>query len=205
VRTRIPACALLCLMLGCASEERQWTEARSANTVEALQAFLTKHAEGRLADSARARIEELTRVVITGRVVLQDGTPFPGVKPHVAEFKEGQCVIVFAEEPRPHAESDRTGRFDLVVERAYLEGLENGFCLELQMPGQIGPVWGVVEAERDASGRHKVRSGATFRQLEEGVLLAFSAGDRPLVFRVPETESVMDLGDVYVPGEIQRS
>ena len=60
---------LACLMLGCVSEERQWKEARSANTVEALQAFLTKHAEGRLADSARARIEELTRAVITGRVV----------------------------------------------------------------------------------------------------------------------------------------
>ena len=147
-------------------------------------------------------ISQVAQVTITGRVVVEDGTPWQGVNLYVAEFKEGKCVILFWKEPGPHAETDRTGRVELVVERAYLEGFENGFCLELQGPGELGPAWGVVEAEKDASGRHKVDNTlrSTLTQLAEGSTMAFDAEDTPLVFRVPETESVMDLGEVYVPG-----
>ena len=146
---------------------------------------------------------QVTHLTITGRVVIEDGTPWPGVNLHVAEFKEGECVMLFSEEFGPHAETDRTGMVELVVERAYLEGFENGFCLEVQVPGEIAPDWAVVGAEKDIRGRHRVHISLpwTVTQLEEGVRMAIDAEDIPLVFRVPETGSVMDLGEVYVPVE----
>ncbi len=123
---------------------------------------------------------------------------------HVAEFKEGECRILFAK-PGPHVKTDSEGKFELVVDREYLEELGNRFCLEAAMPGQFAPIWGVVEIEKDESGRHKVQVEGlltTLTQTADGVLMAFTVEDKPLVFRVPETESVIDLGDVYVPGEI---
>ena len=199
-----PGLILVCLILGCASEEGQWEEAKATNTVEAFDAFLTQHAEGPLADSARARIEALMRIVITGRVVIEDGTPWPGVKLHVTEFLDGECLLLFGG-PAPQVETDSAGSFELVVDRAYLEEQRSVFCLQAEMPSDMmSPVWGVVEAEKDQSTRHRIHFGGTvtFTRTEEGVLQALRVEDRPLVFRVPEKEGVMDLGDVFSPGEL---
>jgi len=47
------------LFIGCASEKKDLINAKSANTIPAYEAFLEKHPEGALADSARLYMERI--------------------------------------------------------------------------------------------------------------------------------------------------
>lgn len=61
---------LLVLAAGCSTSEKDWQKAEKLNTIEAYEAFLQKHPQGQLADSARQEIEELEwrRTVSLGTV-----------------------------------------------------------------------------------------------------------------------------------------
>ncbi len=53
------ACVIVFVFVpGCKFEERDWTRAQAANTVEAYAAFLDKHTQGHFADLARKEIEQ---------------------------------------------------------------------------------------------------------------------------------------------------
>ncbi len=63
-KSRWPGLGLLACMLvpilvaGCDLEQKDWTKAQAANTIEAYAAFVDKHPQGQLADLARKEIEQ---------------------------------------------------------------------------------------------------------------------------------------------------
>lgn len=61
---------MITLFSGCATTEGRWKKAESLNTIEAYEEFLTKYPQGKFANEARTKIEELyfKRAIATNTV-----------------------------------------------------------------------------------------------------------------------------------------
>ena len=89
--------SLLLVTLGCSSDARNYEKAQQANTIEAYQDFVQKHPDSKLADQAKAQVEELLFKVAESKNTLADYRDFLKKYPqskHASEVAERMRQLV---------------------------------------------------------------------------------------------------------------